>query len=202
MSLVIGLTGGIASGKSTVSAMFTDMGITVIDADIEARLAVEPGEKAYDEIVSHFGKDILEEDRTINRPKLGEIIFNDEEKRMLLNSIVHPAVRERMAQKREKAEAADEKAVVLDIPLLFESKLTGLVEKIIVVYVDEQTQLERLMKRNGFSEEEASSRIRSQMPLKDKVGLADAVIDNSGSIEESKQQLVKILTEWEILRAE
>jgi len=202
MSLVIGLTGGIASGKSTVSAMFTDMGITVIDADIEARLAVEPGEKAYNDIVSHFGTDILEDDRTINRPKLGEIIFNNEEKRLLLNSIVHPAVRERMAQKRKQAEAADEKAVVLDIPLLFESKLTELVEKIIVVYVDEQTQLERLMKRNGFSEEEASARIKSQMPLKDKVSLADAVIDNTGNIEQSKQQLMEILTEWEILRAE
>ncbi|WP_226085468.1 dephospho-CoA kinase [Mesobacillus sp. S13] len=202
MSLVIGLTGGIASGKSTISAMFTEMGITVIDADIEARLAVEPGEKAYNDIVSHFGDEILEEDRTINRTKLGEIIFNNEEKRMLLNSIVHPAVRERMAQKREKAEAADEKAVVLDIPLLFESKLTRLVEKIIVVFVDEQTQLERLMKRNGFSEEEAYSRINSQMPLKDKIDLADAVVDNSGSIEESKQQLMKILSEWKVLRAE
>ncbi|NKE06295.1 MULTISPECIES: dephospho-CoA kinase [Mesobacillus] len=202
MSLVIGLTGGIASGKSTISAMFTEMGITVIDADIEARLAVEPGEKAYNDIVSHFGDEILEEDRTINRTKLGEIIFNNEEKRMLLNSIVHPAVRERMAQKREKAEAADEKAVVLDIPLLFESKLTRLVEKIIVVFVDEQTQLERLMKRNGFSEEEAYSRINSQMPLKDKIDLADAVVDNSGSIEESKQQLMNILSEWKVLRAE
>ena len=202
MSLVIGLTGGIASGKSTISAMFTDMGMTVIDADIEARLAVEPGEKAYNDIVSQFGTDILDDDTTINRPKLGEIIFNNEEKRLLLNSIVHPAVRERMAQKRKQAEAADEKAVVLDIPLLFESKLTELVEKIIVVYVDEQTQLERLMKRNGFSEEEASARIKSQMPLKDKVSLADAVIDNTGNIEQSKQQLMEILTEWEILRAE
>jgi dephospho-CoA kinase len=202
MSLVIGLTGGIASGKSTVSAMFTDMGITVIDADIEARLAVEPGEKAYNDIVSQFGTEILEENGTINRPKLGEIIFNNEEKRLLLNSIVHPAVRERMAHKRAQAEAANEKAVVLDIPLLFESKLTGLVEKIIVVYVNEQTQLERLMKRNGFSEEEASARIKSQMPLKDKVSLADAVIDNSGSIVQSRQQLLGILSEWEVLRAE
>ncbi|GAM16014.1 dephospho-CoA kinase [Mesobacillus selenatarsenatis] len=202
MSLVIGLTGGIASGKSTISAMFTDLGITVIDADIEARLAVEPGEKAYNDIVSHFGTEILADDRTINRPKLGEIIFNNEEKRLLLNSIVHPAVRERMAQKRAKAEEANEKAVVLDIPLLFESKLTGLVEKIIVVYVDEKTQLERLMKRNEFSEEEAYSRIKSQMPLKGKVSLADAVIDNSGSIEQSRQQLMDLLTKWEILRAE
>ncbi|MBT2686452.1 dephospho-CoA kinase [Bacillus sp. ISL-37] len=202
MSLVIGLTGGIASGKSTISAMFTDLGITVIDADIEARLAVEPGEKAYNDIVSHFGTEILADDRTINRSMLGEIIFNNEEKRLLLNSIVHPAVRERMAQKRAKAEEANEKAVVLDIPLLFESKLTGLVEKIIVVYVDEKTQLKRLMKRNGFSEEEAYSRIKSQMPLKDKVSLADAVIDNSGSIEQSRQQLKVILNKWEILRAE
>jgi dephospho-CoA kinase len=196
MSVVIGLTGGIASGKSTVSAMFADLGITVVDADIEARLAVEPGEKAYNDIVSQFGKEILAEDGTINRPKLGSIVFNNEEKRLLLNSIVHPAVRERMAQKREAAEAANEKAVVLDIPLLFESKLTALVEKIIVVYVNDKTQLERLMTRNGFSREEALARINSQMPLGDKVGLSDAVIDNSGSIEESRQQLMDILKRW------
>jgi dephospho-CoA kinase len=199
MSLVIGLTGGIASGKSTVSAMFADMGITVIDADIEARLAVDIGEKAYNDIVSHFGKSILAEDGAINRQKLGSIIFNDEEKRNLLNSIVHPAVRERMAQKRQTAETANEKAIVMDIPLLFESKLTSLVEKIILVYVDEETQLERLMKRNGYSEAEALSRIASQMPLKHKVELADAVIDNRGSVEHSKAQLMDILKDWGIL---
>ncbi|MEH7885944.1 dephospho-CoA kinase [Bacillus sp. JJ1609] len=199
MSLVIGLTGGIASGKSTVSAMFADMGITVIDADVEARLAVDIGEKAYNDIISHFGKSILAEDGAINRQKLGSIIFNDEEKRNLLNSIVHPAVRERMAQKRQTAEAANEKAIVMDIPLLFESKLTNLVEKIILVYVDEETQLERLMKRNGYSEAEALSRIESQMPLKLKVELADAVIDNRGSIEHSKAQLMDILKDWGIL---
>ncbi|MBT2681926.1 dephospho-CoA kinase [Bacillus sp. ISL-35] len=198
MSLIIGLTGGIASGKSTVSAMFTELGITVIDADIEARLAVEPGEKAYNDIVSHFGTEVLEEDGSINRPALGSIIFNNEEKRLQLNSIVHPAVRERMAMKRQQAEAANEKAVVLDIPLLFESKLTGMVEKIIVVYVDEKTQLERLMERNGFSEDEALSRIKSQMPLKDKVNLADEVIDNTGTIEQSRQQLIKVLHKWGI----
>jgi dephospho-CoA kinase len=198
MSLIIGLTGSIASGKSTVSAMLTKLGITVIDADIEARLAVEPGEKAYNDIVSHFGTEVLEEDGKINRPALGSIIFNNEEKRLLLNSIVHPAVRERMAMKRQQAEAANEKAVVLDIPLLFESKLTGLVEKIIVVYVDEKTQLERLMSRNGFSEEEALSRIKSQTPLKEKVDLADEVIDNTGTIEQSRQQLKKILNKWGI----
>jgi dephospho-CoA kinase len=198
MSLVIGLTGGIASGKSTVSAMFSDLGITVIDADIEARLAVEKGENAYSDIVSYFGSEILDETGAINRPKLGGIVFNDSEKRNVLNSIVHPAVRERMAQKRQLAEAANEKAVVLDIPLLFESKLTGLVEKIIVVYVDKNTQLKRLMDRNGFSMEEAMARINSQMPLQDKVGLADAVINNNGSIEESRKQLMDILKKWGI----
>ncbi|WP_079510007.1 dephospho-CoA kinase [Mesobacillus jeotgali] len=198
MSLIIGLTGGIASGKSTVSSMFTELGITVIDADIEARLAVEPGEQAYNDIVSHFGKGILDEDGTINRPALGAIIFNNEEKRLLLNSIVHPAVRERMAEKRQAAEAANEKAVVMDIPLLFESRLTSLVEKIIVVFVDEKTQLQRLMARNDFSEDEALSRIKSQMPLKDKVDLADEIIDNSGSIEQSRRQLMEILRKWGI----
>jgi dephospho-CoA kinase len=199
MSLVIGLTGGIASGKSTVSAMFADMGITVIDADVEARLAVEKGEKAYDDIVRHFGTPILAEDGTINRQKLGSIIFNDDEKRKLLNSIVHPAVRERMALKRQAAEAAADQAIVMDIPLLFESKLTGLVNKIILVYVDENTQLERLMKRNGYSEAEALSRIESQMPLKDKVELADAIIDNGGTIEQTNAQLMDILKNWEVL---
>lgn len=198
MSLVIGLTGGIASGKSTISAMFAELGIPVIDADIEARLAVEKGEKAYSDIVSFFGMEILDENGAINRPKLGGIVFNDTEKRNVLNSIVHPAVRERMAQKRQLAEAANEKAIVMDIPLLFESKLTALVEKIIVVYVNQQTQLERLMDRNGFSEEEAMARINSQMPIQDKVGLADAVIDNNGSIEESRQQLLDILKKWGI----
>lgn len=198
MTLIIGLTGGIASGKSTVSAMFTELGITVIDADIEARLAVEPGEQAYQEIVRHFGPEILEQDGSINRSALGSIIFANEEKRLKLNSIVHPAVRERMAMKRQQVEASDEKAVVLDIPLLFESKLTGLVEKIIVVYVDEKTQLDRLMGRNGLSEEEALLRIRSQMPLKDKIVLADEVIDNNGTIEQSREQLMKILDKWAI----
>ncbi|HAQ08036.1 MAG TPA: dephospho-CoA kinase [Bacillus bacterium] len=198
MSLVIGLTGGIASGKSTVSKMLAEMGMPVIDADIEARLAVGIGEKAYDDIIRHFGSSIVKENGEINRQKLGTIIFNDEAKRKLLNSIVHPAVRERMAQKRQEAEAASEKAIIMDIPLLFESKLTSLVEKVILVYVDEDTQLERLMKRNGFSEAEALSRIHSQMPLKDKVELSDAVIDNTGRVDQTKQQLMGILRDWGI----
>lgn len=198
MVLVVGLTGGIASGKSTVSNLLREMGYTIIDADLEARLAVEIGEPAYNEIILYFGEEIKLPNGQIDRAKLGEIIFNNEEQRLKLNSIVHPDVRRRMLEKREQAVKNGESLVVMDIPLLFESKLTSMVDKVLLVYVDEDTQLERLMERNGFSEEEAIARIKSQMPLKDKVQLSDAVIDNNGTIENTKKQLNIILTEWDI----
>ena len=193
MALIVGLTGGIASGKSTVSNLIKDLGITVIDADIEARLAVEPGEKAYQQIVEHFGVEILLEDGSINRPKLGDIIFNQQEERMVLNGIVHPAVRERMNEKKLAAIQRGEYLIVMDIPLLFESKLTDLVEKIILVYVDEKIQLERLMMRNHYSETEAHVRIKSQMPLIDKKKHSDFIIDNNGSVEQTQKQLNAVL---------
>ncbi len=196
MTLVIGLTGGIASGKSTVANMLKESGITVIDADIEARLAVEPGEIAYNKIAEHFGKSILLENGTINRAKLGEIIFNDQEERTVLNGIVHPAVRERMNEKKEAAIKRNESIVIMDIPLLFESKLTDQVERTLLIYVDEATQLKRLMERNNYSENEAMVRIQSQMPLKEKKALADFIIDNSGTLEQTKTQLSGILSEW------
>lgn len=196
MSIVVGLTGGIASGKSTVSSILIEKGITVIDADIEARLAVENGEEAYYEIVRHFGDEVLLTDGSIDRGKLGSIIFHNQEKRFILNNIVHPAVRKRMILKKEKAIANGEKLIIMDIPLLFESKLTSLVDRTLLVYVDETIQLERLMKRNQLSKEDAIARIRSQMPLKEKIQLADAVINNNGTIEETKKQLVDILKKW------
>lgn len=199
MALIVGLTGGIASGKSTVANLIRSKGYTIIDADVEARLAVERGEPAYNEIVAFFGKEILLDDQQINRAKLGEIIFNDEEKRQKLNSIVHPDVRRRMLNKREEAIHKGEKLIIMDIPLLFESKLTGMVEKVLLVYVDEQTQLQRLMERNQFTEEEALARIRSQMPLKDKVPLSDAIINNNGSIEETEARLNQILIDWKVM---
>lgn len=198
MALVVGLTGGIASGKSTVSNFIREKGFTIIDADLEARLAVEVDEPAYNEIIAYFGKEIIMDTGEINRAKLGEIIFNHEEKRLKLNSIVHPDVRRRMTEKREQAISNGEKLIVMDIPLLFESKLTGMVDKVLLVYVDEQTQLERLMNRNQFSKEEALARIGSQMPLKDKVKLSDAVIDNNGSLEETEIQLNNILKDWNV----
>ncbi|MGG3560395.1 dephospho-CoA kinase [Neobacillus rhizosphaerae] len=195
MSLVIGLTGGIASGKSTVSTMFKEMNIPVVDADVEARLAVMKGEVAYFQIIDTFGKDILLEDGEIDRQKLGSIIFHQEEKRKLLNEIVHPEVRKRMIGQVEKASQTGEEVIVLDIPLLFESKLTYMVEKTILVYVNYDTQLERLMKRNSLSIDDAKARIQSQMPLNEKMRLADAVINNNGSVEETKKQLINVLTQ-------
>ncbi|XXM71009.1 dephospho-CoA kinase [Lysinibacillus sphaericus] len=199
MAAILGLTGGIASGKSTVSHMLRDKGYTVIDADLAARQVVEVGQPAYLTIVEEFGRSILnEDDDTINRAILGDIVFHNEEMRKKLNGIVHPAVRGLMLSEKEQAIKSGKNTIIMDIPLLYESDLTWMVDRTIVVYVDSETQLTRLMKRNQFTEQEASSRIASQFPLKDKIGLADAVINNNGTIQETEKQLEKILNDWEL----
>lgn len=198
MTVVIGLTGSIASGKSTIAQQLTAYGIPVIDADLISRQVVEKGEQAYEEIVHTFGDSILKEDGSINRPALGEIIFNDKEKRQALNAIVHPAVRKEMLHQRDEQVKQGATAVVLDIPLLFESKLMHFVEKILVVSVRPEVQMDRLMKRNTLSIEEAESRIASQIPVQEKEALADGVIDNNGSKEQSYEQLEALLTQWNI----
>lgn len=197
--MVIGLTGGIASGKSTVSTMLRDLDIPVVDADLIAREVVEVGEEAYEKIVELFGNDVLAADRTLDRKKLGAIIFTDEKERQKLNNIVHPAVRKKMTDDLQKYKNLGHETIVLDIPLLFESNLTHMVEKVILVYVDIEQQTERLKKRDQFSLEEASARIAAQMPLKDKIKLADAVIDNNNSKEATKDQLVTILKTWNVI---
>ncbi|WP_031407731.1 dephospho-CoA kinase [Geobacillus vulcani] len=199
MTLTIGLTGGIASGKSTVSAMMRELGLPVIDADEAARAVVRPGEEAYRQIVAAFGPDIVQANGEIDRVKLGAIVFHDEEERKKLNAIVHPAVRRKMLAEKEALVRSGAKTVVLDIPLLFESGLTAWVDKILVVYVDDDVQLRRLMERNGFTEEEARARIRAQWPLAEKIKQADAVINNNGTREETRRQLLAILKQWDAL---
>ncbi|GAA0601031.1 dephospho-CoA kinase [Virgibacillus siamensis] len=196
MALVLGLTGSIATGKSTVSSMFANFGIPVVDADKIAREVVMPGKQAYKQIVEVFGKDVLFDDLTLDRKKLGSIVFGDETKRNQLNDIVHPAVREKMAADRDGYLESGETCVVLDIPLLFESKLTHFVDKTLAVVVDEDMQLKRLMDRDESTEQEAKQRIDSQIPISEKAKLADAVIDNNGTVEESFQQLESLLREW------
>jgi len=198
MTIIVGLTGGIASGKSTISSYFQSLNIPIIDADIESRLAVEKGEPAYMKIVSHFGKGILHQDGTLNRQKLGEIIFSNEEERNVLNGIVHPDVRRRMDVKQRQAVESGEKIAVLDIPLLFENKLNQTVDRTILVYVDQDVQINRLMKRNDLSYEQAVKRINAQMPLREKLLLADEVINNNESMEDSINQAKRILEKWQV----
>ncbi|WP_217586940.1 dephospho-CoA kinase [Lentibacillus saliphilus] len=199
MTLVIGLTGSIASGKSTISLMFDDFNIPVIDADKLARDVVRPGEQGYHDIVEAFGDLILREDRTLDRKKLGSIVFADEEKRLLLNRIVHPAIRKKMIERRDACIQSGVPAVVLDIPLLFENDLVHLVDRTIVVAVDPMTQLERLMARDGFNQEEAQQRINAQMSIKEKASLADAIIQNDGTKLESYEQLQRLLHQWHVI---
>jgi dephospho-CoA kinase len=194
--LIIGLTGGIATGKSTASHILNDQGIPIIDADLIAREVVMPGKEAYEKIVAFFGKKILLEDNTLNRAKLGEIIFNDAEKRARLNEIVHPAVRQEMKNQAENHLNTGNKMVIMDIPLLFESKLTHMVDETWLIYATPEIQLKRLMERNGYTEEQALSRIHSQMPIDDKKELADVVISNNGSKLELEENLINQINKY------
>ncbi|OMP67475.1 dephospho-CoA kinase [Domibacillus epiphyticus] len=191
MAIIIGLTGGIASGKSTVSSIMAEKGFTVIDADKAARIVVEPGQPALQKIINVFGSAILTSEGTLDRVKMGGIVFHDEEKRKQLNEIVHPSVRKWMLDEKEKAVEAGKRTIIFDLPLLFESKLTWMVDKSLLIYVDPETQLKRLMKRNSYTEQEAHARIRSQMPINEKKELADYIIDNSGSLDETVKQVNK-----------
>ncbi|MGC8228758.1 dephospho-CoA kinase [Pseudobacillus badius] len=198
MAVVIGLTGGIASGKSTVSRLLQEMGYTIVDADVAARAVVEPGRPALAQIAEAFGQEMLLADGSLDRGRLGDLIFHNEEHRKKLNSIVHPAVRQFMLAEKDAAMAAGKQTVIMDIPLLYESELTWMVEKVIVVYTDETTQLDRLIARNSLSAEAAKARIASQLPLAEKAKKADAVINNNGTIEQTKEQLLRVIEEWQL----
>ncbi|WP_352404378.1 dephospho-CoA kinase [Sporanaerobacter acetigenes] len=194
---IIGLTGGIASGKSTVTNLLMGKGFKVIDADKIARKVVCVGEPAYMDIVDEFGERILNEDLSIDRIELGKLTFQDGNMRKRLNSIVHPRIFQAIKDEVDKYSKM-EKFIFLDIPLLVEElekiKAKGInIDEIWLVYVDEKTQLERLKKRDGFSDEEALARMRAQMSMEYKKKYADKIINNSGSLEELKEK-VEILT--------
>ena len=195
--MIIGLTGSIASGKSTVSSMLREMGFPIIDADLVARIVVEKGTATLEKIKETFGTEIIYQDGTLNREVLGTLIFSNPSKRKQLNDIIHPAIRAEMLAQKERLVQEGQPVIIMDIPLLFESRLQSFVDKILVVTVSEHKQLERLMDRNGFTQEEAKLRIQSQLPLSVKEEGADAVIYNNGTLEETKQQLIKILAIWE-----
>lgn len=194
---IIGLTGGVATGKSTVAGFFSDHGITVIDADAIAREAVLPGSSALLRIIEEFGPEILQPDGTLNRKKLGFIVFNNEEKRRLLESILHPAIKQLAESKIRQAEQEGERVVIYMAPLLIEAGVTDRVDEIWVVSTTEAVQLERLMARDNISREEARRIIESQMPLSEKERFGRVIIDNSGTLEET-QGLLEELVQKEI----
>jgi dephospho-CoA kinase len=193
--IIAGLTGGIASGKSTVSRFLSEAGARIIDADKIAREVVSQGSPGYDAIVSFFGRTILLPDGEIDRKRLGEIIFNDPEKKARLDCIVHPRVFERTAEMIcQISSQTPDAVVIMDIPLLMETGMGIHLAEVIVVYVPEVLQLERLMKRDGIDKQAAMARIRSQMPIEEKRKRATVVIDNSGTMSDSRRQALAVFT--------
>ena len=178
--ILVGLTGGVASGKSTVAGMFQRCGALVIDADVLAHRIVEPGKPAWRASVKTFGKAVLNPDRTLNRQVLGAIVFRSQTKLRRLEQIIHPRVAREQARLTRQAARKDPNAVVIyDVPLLFEAGIDKRVDKIVVVIADRETQIARLHRRNGFTRAEAIRRIRSQLPLRKKAAAADYLLDGT-----------------------
>ena len=192
---IIGLTGGIASGKSTVSAYLLSLGAKIIDADVLARKVVQPGEKAYTKIVKLFGEDILAVDKTLDRKKLAGKVFADELFLKKLNQIIHPEVIFETKRLLSQAEQQGIKIVFIDAPLLIEAEMTDLVDDIWVVAIDTKEQLERAMKRDNSRADEIQARIAAQMSLEDKKRFASLIIDNSGTIADTYRQVDKYYKE-------
>ena len=191
----IGLTGGIASGKSTVLTYFKDKGIPYIDADIVAREVVEPGNEGLKAIVDTFGSHVLQDDGTLNREALGAIVFHNEEKRQLLNSCLKIHIRNRIMELTSQYEQGNTPILIYDIPLLIEGEWYTMMDEVWLVYVNETTQIERLMSRNGYTREDALARINSQMRLDDKRAYADIIVDNNGTPHDLTVQLNTIWNE-------
>ena len=190
---VIGLTGGIATGKSMVSAILESAGAVIIDADRIARKVVKKNLPAYRQIVDTFGGSVLLPDGEINRTALGNLIFNDPRKKQLLNTIVHPQVEKETHRQLKQIKKNNPNAlVILDIPLLFEANMHKDLSEVIVVYAPEHIQIKRLMERDHLAQEDALARIRSQMPIEEKKSLATMVIDNSGTLEHTRKQTLEI----------
>ena len=193
--LLVGLTGGIATGKSTVAAMFRDLGCSVIDADLLAREVVEPGEPALADIVQEFGTGVLAADGRLDRKALAAVVFADASRRKRLEAITHPRIRERLASRLAALTGAGfDGVVIFDAAVIVESGAYRQMDRLVVVVVDEATQLARLRARDGLDEQEARRRIASQMPLAEKAKLADHVIDNSGDRAATEAQVRRVHT--------
>ena len=197
--MIVGLTGGIVGGKSTVALMFKDLGAKIVDADKLGHSVILPHRPAWEKITRLFGKDILRNDLTIDREQLGKIVFTNQTLLKKLNEITHPEIIKLIRKEINLAENktdSQEKILIIDAALIYETKIDRLMDKIIVVYIDEYEQIKRLIKRNNLSKDEALQRIKSQMTMKEKAKMADYVIDNSNSLDKTREQVEKI---WQSL---
>ncbi len=196
--LLLGVTGSIATGKTTVAAMLEELGARTIDFDVLSRVVVEPGKPAWKDIVAFFGEQVLREDRTLDREKLREIVFKDLEKKKKLESFQHPRIGEEFMELVKQYAAEDPNAIIqVVVPLLIEVNMHPLFHNILMVYASEEEQKKRLMNRDGSSEEMAINMIRSQLSVEEKKGFCDLIIDNSGSLEETRKQVEKL---WKKLK--
>lgn len=200
--LKVGLTGGIATGKSFVLSVLRELGCEVMDADQTAREVVEPGQPAFEEIFAHFGSEVVGADGRLDRPKLGAIVFNDPAQREKLNSIVHPKVFEAQARWMAEVEARNPQAVVIiDAALMIETGSYRRFDKVVVVYCEPELQLQRLMARNNMTQEEATARISSQMPSAEKLKFADFSINTSQGFEDTRLQTVALYEQLRKLKS-
>jgi len=193
----VGLTGGIATGKSTVSRMLRQRGAAIVDADQAARAVVMPGSEGIRKVREAFGDQVIAADGNLDRAALRNIVFQDEAARNKLNGILHPLIIEHMEEEVARyQQAEEERPVILDVPLLIEENLTELAELVVVVYLPEDLQLKRLMERDGISAAEARRRVGAQMPIEEKQPFADVLLDNTGSLADTERQVDAL---WRIL---
>ncbi len=191
MTVILGLTGSISTGKSTVSKIFKEQGYPVVDADVGAREVVQPGTDGLNKIKETFGDQVILDDGTLNRAALGEIVFNNEKEREQLNGILSEHIRQWVVSKKDDYLKQNPAILVLDIPLLFEAGYEKDVDQIMVVATSEEVQLERLMERDGIRKEEAIQKINSQLSISKKIVLGNIIIDNNGTLADTKKQVLE-----------
>jgi dephospho-CoA kinase len=192
---IVGLTGGIGTGKSTVAAVLRELGATVIDADEATRAVQARGSEGLRQLVAAFGDGILTPEGDLDRGRVADIAFRDPEARQRLNGIVHPLVRRWMAERQAEAVERGDPVVVMDIPLLFEARGAGAFETVLLVYAPEELALRRLVEQRGMTEEQARARMAAQMPIEDKRALATHVIENTGSVDELRERVGRVWAE-------
>jgi len=194
--VLLGVTGGIACGKTVVANMLEELGAVLIDLDLIARQVVEPGKPALRETIDYFGREVLQEDGTLNRKKLSGLVFSDSEKREKLEGFTHPHIFEELLKQVNDVTAKDPIIQVV-VPLLIEKSLQSLFDKVLVVHITLDLQIKRLVERDGISKEEAANMLKAQMPIDEKLAHADFVVHNEGSMEETRKQVQEI---WQALK--